>query len=208
MWPDEASPGFMRRAAPSPGARRGKGSSLIPLKMEGVDTTNEDRLTRLKTEAVLHERLPVELMRARSFEHVLSLLLVRVEVPPELRAVLFYPMLKAVGRKVRQSVRAIDTAVRLGDDVVLMLAETPAAGAKRLGEKLSEIVDESEFDVGFDLAQVKPRIHCAVATFPEDGDDPATLLDVLKRRADDESGAEPAPAEADRPQAGATQPEA
>jgi len=155
-----------------------------------METTNEDRLTRLKTEGVLHERLPLELLRAGSFQHSLSLLLVRVEVPPQLRTVLFYPMLKAVGRKVRESVRAIDLAVRFGDDVVLMLAETPAAGAARLGEKLSQIVDESDFDVGFDLAEVQPTIHCAVATFPEDGEDAATLLDVLKTRASGEQASD------------------
>jgi len=145
---------------------------------------NEDRLTRLKDERVLRERLPIELMRAASYEHVLSLLLIRVEVPSNWRAAAFYPLLKGVARKVRQNVRAIDFAVRLGDDVVLMLAETPGAGAKRLGEKLTEVVDSSEFDIGLDLAVVRPLLRFATATFPEDAAEADALIAAVRAKID------------------------
>lgn len=149
-----------------------------------MSEADEDRLTRLKAGKVLLERLPVELMRAGSFEHPLSLLLIRVEVAPTLRAVAFYPLLKAVARKVRDNTRAIDLSARVGDDVVLMLAETPAAGARRLGEKLTEIVDHAEYDVGLDSSEVHPQLRFATASFPEDGATPEALLACVLARAD------------------------
>ena len=170
----------------------------------------EDRLTRLGHESVLMERLPKELLRASSYEHTMSLLGIRVEVPAHLKSVVFYPLLKAVARKVRQNIRAIDLAVRLGDDLVLLLAETPAAGALRLGEKLTEVIDRSEYDIGLDLPDLVPRLRCAAAAYPEDGETAETLIAVLKERLSD-SPVEPRAAEAEArersAQAGAGEPE-
>jgi diguanylate cyclase (GGDEF)-like protein len=169
-----------------------------------VSATTEDRLTRLQVEAVLLERLPRELLRAASYGHTLSLLGIRVSVEPTYRAVIFYPLLKAVARQVKSNIRAIDLAVRSTDDIVLMLAETPSAGARRLGEKLTEVIDREDYDVGLELPQGVLQLSQATATFPEDGETVEALMSVLKQRLEEASSArceaavaatvEPAPA--------------
>lgn len=158
-----------------------------------MSVTSEDRLTRLQVETVLLERLPRELLRASSYGHTLSLLGVRVGVEPALRAVIFYPLLKAVARKVKSNIRAIDLAVRSTDDIVLMLAETPGPGARRLGEKLTEVIDQEEYDVGLEFPQAAPSLRFATATFPEDGETTEALMGVLKQRLDETTVEEATP---------------
>jgi len=140
-----------------------------------TDEETHDAATGLVNPWYLEETLPRELHRAARAKTPLTVTVLRVEqanAPPA------EPMLREVGRVVREHLRKSDMACRYNDrDFVLVLPEsTPHATLERV-EQIRAAIQGIEFYHG-DQRLEAPQVCAGVATAGKDGTTTRTLLDA------------------------------
>jgi diguanylate cyclase (GGDEF)-like protein len=168
------------------------GTALVPLGVGGLLATlvlllliqhqhtrlrhlaGTDALTGLVNHRGFHERLSAELTRARETGRPLALVAIDLDNFKPINDTHGHPygdgILRAVGAALADSLRATDTAARVGgEEFALILpgadAETSFAVAERAREKIAQIhVD------GFDLT-----CSAGIAAFPKDAEDASAL---------------------------------
>ena len=138
-----------------------------------------DLLTGLPNHNLLNDRLGQELARARRDGGMVAVMRLDVEIIKEINATLGVAagdqLLRSVAHRLCAAIRATDTLARLdGGEFALMqpqVRELVDAGA--LVAKLQGVV-EGPFDLDDHVVDV--TLSIGVALFPQDGQDPETLL--------------------------------
>jgi diguanylate cyclase (GGDEF)-like protein len=148
----------------------------------------EDRLTRLKHESFLDEVLEIEVMRSERYERSFSLVLFRIDVPAGMYSEVFYPLLKVISSRVKRNIRVVDTAFRVGNEILLVLPETGADGAAMAAAKLKTFVESEAFNVSPVFPDLKVGLSFAVATFPGDSRDERDLVRIVRGRLEAQGG--------------------
>jgi diguanylate cyclase (GGDEF)-like protein/PAS domain S-box-containing protein len=141
-----------------------------------------DALTGLPNRLLLAERLSEALVSARAAHEQVAMLILDLDHFKEVNEAFGLQagdrLLEQVGPRLRSEIRAEDMVARLGgDEFALLLTKTDAKAATAKAQGLLDAL-ERPFEVEgqhLDLA-----ISVGIAIFPDDGDDPNTLL----RRAD------------------------
>ena len=141
-----------------------------------------DSLTGLPNRVLLHERSSQAIQMARRNSEPLALLFLDLDhfknVNDSLGHRVGDELLKVLAQRLRLTVREQDTVSRLGgDEFILLLPGTDAAGAGRVAAKVMEQATHA-FHIDQHELTVTPSI--GIALFPEDGAD----FDTLSKRAD------------------------
>lgn len=127
------------------------GRQIDDLKAEIAAREREPRRPRVRTMAELARRLDEELMRARRYQHQVTIISIRIqsEEPLGEQATL-------VGEKLVGCVRGVDDLGRVDDQHwVLVLPHTPLAGGEVVATRIQSRLSEIGLDtVGIGVAQV------------------------------------------------------
>ncbi len=140
----------------------------------------KDKLTQLYTEEYLGEGLDAELTRARRYKHPLSFILLEPDIPDENRADRLYPSLRILARIAEQQTRSMDVGVRWGQQILLILPETPVDGAGKVVDKIREAYEnhtllKDDPDIKFPI-----QLKASVRAFPDHGQEKEGLLSLLR----------------------------
>ena len=133
----------------------------------------EDPLTGLPNRRAFMRDLESELERTRRHGRPLALVLCDVDDLKHINDTHGHPggdrALCAVGRALRDCLRAGDTAFRIGgDEFAVLLPETTAEQAAIVGARIAAVAPHD--------ADRIPRLSCGIAAAPGDGDDAETLI--------------------------------
>jgi diguanylate cyclase (GGDEF)-like protein/PAS domain S-box-containing protein len=144
--------------------------------------TLHDGLTGLPNRVLLHDRLDQVMLAARGAGTELALLLMDLDHFKEINDTLGHhagdELLRQIGARLRDAVRAGDTVARLGgDEFVILLPGSDLAGAQQVARGLLQAV-EAPVDLEGQMLRVRASIGIAVS--PAHGQD----ADVLLRSAD------------------------
>jgi two-component system cell cycle response regulator len=150
-----------------------------------------DPLTQLLNRRVLIERLVQEVERARRYEGTIALLMIDLDhfkrINDQYGHLVGDDVLRDVATILRNAVRAVDVVARYGgEEFVVVLPETPDAGAQAFAERLREKVEAHVFN-----AHPHGTFHvtCSIgmATYPgphiESGEDLLARADEALYRA-------------------------
>jgi len=139
-----------------------------------------DSLTRLGNREGFQRRLGTELARALRYDHPLNIVMLDLDnfkqVNDRFGHAVGDSALVAVSDVLRANQRVSDSAFRWGgDEFVLLLPDVHPTEARNAAERYAALISDVEIN-GLRLS-----VSVGVASYPEDGADPQTLL----RRADD-----------------------
>ena len=141
---------------------------------------NHDALTGLPNRVLLNDRLSQAVLRARRYDHWVTVLFVDLDnfklVNDSLGHNAGDELLKVVAGRMVQRVRATDTVVRLGgDEFVVVLVDQPkdADVISAMVQKIQAAIGEPICLEGHD---VRVTSSVGIANFPEDGADADTLM--------------------------------
>lgn len=150
---------------------------------EEADT---DALTGLANRRALERTLDAALTRARTRERSVGIVMLDLDGFKAINDTHGHAAgdaaLREVARRLRTCVRERDLVARWGgDEFVVVLTDVGGfSGAVR--DSVDRIRDALAMPFAVDGAPVELRAAIGVASHPEDGDDPAALLDVADRR--------------------------
>jgi diguanylate cyclase (GGDEF)-like protein/PAS domain S-box-containing protein len=148
-----------------------------------------DALTGLPNRVLLHRRLTEVVSRARQRQRQVAILFIDLDrfknVNDSLGHRIGDELLKLISRRLVLALRKGDFLARLGGDEFTVLLEnmTETEGARQVATKLLDVIEQPYWVHGH-LVHVSASI--GLALFPDDGDDPDTLLknaDVAMYRA-------------------------
>jgi diguanylate cyclase (GGDEF)-like protein/PAS domain S-box-containing protein len=158
-------------------------------KLEAMAT--HDALTGLPNRALLHLQLAETLDRARHRQRQVAVLFIDLDRFKNVNDSLGHRMgdelLRMIGRRLGLALRKGDFLARLGGDEFTVLLENleDAEGAAQVAAKLLEVIQQPYWVHGH---AVHVSASIGLSIFPDDGDDPDTLLknaDVAMYRAKD-----------------------
>lgn len=140
-----------------------------------------DPLTGLANRRTFEQRLAEEVRRARRYYRPLSLIMADLDHFKVYNDTYGHPagdvMLQEVANLLRTHVRETDLVARYGgEELAILLPETPRVGALAVAEKIRVAVEEHPFPGREALPGGRLTISLGVATFPEDGDEPEALV--------------------------------
>jgi diguanylate cyclase (GGDEF)-like protein len=147
-----------------------------------MSTDAKDRLTGLYTEDYLRVGLDQEFMRSRRFNRELAFILLEPVIPQEVRADMLYAVLKFLAKSCEAQTRQIDTGVRWGQQVLIVLPETAREGADRVAAKVREHFKQQVFTHPDTQQPITVVLKIVVMVFPEDGPDKETILYNLREQ--------------------------
>lgn len=147
----------------------------------------EDPLTKAMNYRQLVERLTHETQRGRRYSRRFSLLLIDIDDFSRFNSdhghLAGNKALIDLVALIRKQMRVVDTLARYGGEkFMVILPETDCDGARRAGEKIRRIVRQHRFAGAEGAAAHKLTVSQSVASFPEDGGDPAALLELATKR--------------------------
>jgi len=145
-----------------------------------MDTEARDRLTGLFTDQYLRLGLDQEFQRAKRFKRDLSFILSEPVIPEDTRADMLYTVLKALAKTCEARIRQIDTGVRWGQQVLLVLPETGRDGANRVASKIFEHFQRHKFYHPDSGKKIEVALKQVLMVFPQDGADKETILYNLR----------------------------
>ena len=137
-----------------------------------------DALTDLPNRALFSDRLQLELERAKRHGEQVGLIFLDLDnfkpINDHFGHAVGDRVLQTVAHRLKESIRASDTAGRIGGDefIILLPSLSHANDAAALAEKIRLALRQPFAVDGFEM-----RISCSlgVAVFPEDGEDEVTL---------------------------------
>ncbi|PLY13482.1 MAG: hypothetical protein C0631_13790 [Sedimenticola sp.] len=138
-----------------------------------------DHLTGLYNRAEMDRHFRKELDRSSRYQHGLSIFMIDIDhfkkVNDDYGHQMGDTVLKAIAGVLTSEVRQIDTVARFGgEEFVLILPETPEQKARDMAERLRAEVAATIISDG--VAEISVTVSIGIATFPDDGTDPETLL--------------------------------
>ncbi len=141
---------------------------------------HHDPLTGLLNRSLLNDRLQQAILQTRRHKPSLSVVFIDLDNFKTINDSLGHSagdrLLKAVAKRMEASVRATDTIVRLGgDEFVIILIDQPGSPVAPLTvvERIRAAVAEP---LAIDGHSLDVTCSLGVATYPNDGEDPETLL--------------------------------
>ena len=140
-----------------------------------------DHLTGLFNRMYFDSRLRLEIRRARRFGQHLSLLLLDLDDFKSVNDLKGHPagdaVLKEIGRLLVGRIRDIDIGARYGgEEFATLLPETPRSGAFVVAERIRREVERHFRRKGRLDRLVRVTLSGGLACFPEDADDPESLI--------------------------------
>ena len=163
------------------------GTLLVQRNRETTDQlrarVNIDGLTGLFNYGYFADQLDVEMERARRFGHPLSLVMVDMDGLKAWNDVNGHLMgsqaLKEIATILKDCSRTVDIPAKYGgDELALILPETPKEGAAILAERICVRVREHRFLRGEDQRIGHLSVSSGVSAFPEDAD---TIRDLVEK---------------------------
>ncbi|MDQ7824820.1 MAG: GGDEF domain-containing protein [Candidatus Eremiobacteraeota bacterium] len=148
---------------------------------------NRDKLTGLYQEDYFKFRLEEEVIRNLRYKRDMTLIFLEVDFnyfvkDIDLRSGFSYSILRQIGKFVRDSIRRIDIAGRLGGDCfAVILPETPEEGALVLAERMRKLVEAFVFKGSPEAPELKVAVNVGIVAFPRHGKSPEELLSVVQR---------------------------
>lgn len=138
-----------------------------------------DSLTKLANYRAFHEQLRAEIRRSVRYVRPLALLMCDIDNFKQINDRLGHPAgdyaLKEVSQLIRGFVRREDLAARYGgDEIAIILPETPRAGAKIVAERILELIRSHPF--AFEGSQIPISLSMGVAAISPE----MTLSDFVK----------------------------
>ncbi|MGD0886998.1 MAG: sensor domain-containing diguanylate cyclase [Thermodesulfovibrionales bacterium] len=130
-----------------------------------------DGLTGLNNHKTFHEKLEVEVDRARRFRENVSLLMIDLDFFKRLNDTYGHragdDVLKGIASVLGENIRNIDLAARYGgEEFVIVLPATPLEGAIVTAERIRTAIMKHEISIGNDAVPL--TVSIGVSTFPED----------------------------------------
>lgn len=144
--------------------------------------SNTDRLTGLLTDEYLRDDLDLEFQRARRFKRELSFMLFEPCIGDAASADMAYSVLKSVARQAAPKIRDIDTGVRWGQRILVVMPETGRAGAEVVEKKIRDGFSKLVFKHPETEREVPVKLRSAILVYPQDGADKDALLNNLRER--------------------------
>jgi len=180
-WPAQISRLIMMLTA------SGLSLALVARSHKLLQLATRDHLTGLFNRAYVDERLAMELSRASRYGKALTVAVIDADRFKSLNDTHGHPVgdivLKKIGELILRSFRQSDTAGRYGgEEFVLILPETDIKTAWRKLEFLKELVATTFIAIGPRGENVQVTISAGLASFPEDGEDAATLFATADER--------------------------
>jgi len=141
---------------------------------------DRDPLTGFHNHRYLHERLGEEILRARRSGSPLSLLMIDLDdfkiVNDTLGHLFGDEVLRWAAEQIRPALRASDVAARYGgDEFAVILPDTPAGGAREVGERIVAALRDHPYRAD-GRSPVAVGASIGVAAFPSDGRVPRDLI--------------------------------
>jgi diguanylate cyclase (GGDEF)-like protein len=154
-------------------------NSILYQKMEQISIT--DGLTGLYNYRYFKKRLEDEILRAKRYNHELSLILFDVDYFKNYNDMLGHPAgdtaLKTIAQLLKTTVRKSDIAVRYGgEEFAIIVPEEGHQNALNFAERLRKLIEAFEFDQEDVQPFGKLTISLGIASFPVDAADIKTLI--------------------------------
>ncbi len=139
-----------------------------------------DALTQVMNRRALMSRLSAEVDRARRYDSPLSLLMIDLDHFKQVNDthghLIGDEVLRETAALLQRTIRSVDVVARYGgEEFVVVLPETPLAGAVRFAERIRALIEQQEFG----SLRVKCSVSIGVALFPDAGVD--SVDDLLLR---------------------------
>lgn len=146
-----------------------------------------DGLTNLYNYRYFKDHLQQELNRARRHDLNVSIVMIDIDHFKHYNDTHGHPagdvVLKGIAQLLKDNIRNIDLAARYGgEEFSLVLIETNKAAAKIVAEKIRKLVENHKFAYEDTQPLGRITISMGVSTFPEDGTDWETLVNVADKR--------------------------
>ncbi|MFI5213808.1 MAG: diguanylate cyclase [Gemmatimonadales bacterium] len=140
-----------------------------------------DPLTGLANRRRLMAEIEREVRRSDRLSHRFAVLMLDVDHFKKFNDTHGHPagdeLLKRLARALQELVREVDTAARYGgEEFMVILTETPAADAVRVGERIRARVSEEKFAPQAGAKEVGVTVSIGLAEFPADGNTPESLI--------------------------------
>jgi len=145
-----------------------------------------DPLTGLANRRHMTEELEREVRRSGRLGRLFTVLMLDVDHFKNFNDTYGHPagdeLLKRLARSLQDVVREVDTAARYGgEEFLVILAETPAAAAGQVAERIRGRVSEDRFTPEGRSAAVGVTVSIGIAEFPADGASPEALISAADK---------------------------
>jgi diguanylate cyclase (GGDEF)-like protein len=140
-----------------------------------------DGLTQLFINRYFRQRLHDELIRARRYNHPLSLIMSDIDHFKKFNDTYGHQqgdaVLATTAKLFKTTVRETDIACRYGgEEFAIVLPETPADGAAVLAEKLRQAIEQYEYP-GLKGDKLKVTVSLGIADFPQHGQSEEEIIE-------------------------------
>jgi diguanylate cyclase (GGDEF)-like protein len=144
-----------------------------------------DALTGLRSRRYAMESLAVEFLRVRRYHTLLTLIMADLDHFKQVNDTYGHPagdaVLRGVSEILLSAIRATDVAARYGgEEVLVVMPQNDAEGARTLGERWRAAVENNAF-VGPDGRLISVTISVGIAVFEEGMETPEDLLTAADR---------------------------
>jgi two-component system, cell cycle response regulator len=161
--------------------------ALVSRSQRLLHLATSDPLTGLFNRGYVDDRLAIELSRARRYKKLLILAVIDADRFKSLNDTYGHSagdlVLRKIGEMLRGSFRQSDTVGRYGgEEFVVILPETDIETAQRKLETLRELVASTAVELVKRGEEVHVTISAGLASFPDDGNDPAKLFALADER--------------------------
>jgi diguanylate cyclase (GGDEF)-like protein len=156
-------------------------NAMLHHKMEELTVTDE--LTGIYNYRYFAEKLKEEQRRAARYDLPLSLIMLDIDWFKRFNDTYGHEVgnivLKGITSVVKRCIRDVDIFCRYGgEEFVIILPQTPQIEVTRIGERIREQVDASNFGGGDNIPGLKVTVSVGISSFPENGKPNEELLSI------------------------------
>ncbi len=146
------------------------------------ELSRKDGLTELYNHRFFHQLLDTEVSRAERYGRVVSLLMIDIDDFKRYNDTHGHPagdlILRRLARLLKRSSRNCDFVARYGgEEFAVIVPEVKPDSARRMAERVRNLIDESDFEGEEALPGGRLTISVGVATFPAQAESKRELLE-------------------------------
>jgi diguanylate cyclase (GGDEF)-like protein len=146
------------------------------------ELSRKDGLTELYNHRFFHQLLDTEVSRAERYDRVVSLLMIDIDDFKAYNDSHGHPAgdlaLRKLAQLLKQSSRNCDFPARYGgEEFAIIVPEVSADSARRMGERLLKVIDETEFEGEDQMPGGRLTISIGIATFPMQASSKSELIE-------------------------------
>ncbi len=147
------------------------------------ELTVTDELTGIFNYRYFAEKLKEEQRRAARYDLPLSLIMLDIDWFKQFNDTYGHEVgnivLKGITGVVKRCIRDVDIFCRYGgEEFVIILPQTPQIEVTRIGERIREQIDLSDFGGGDNIPQLRVTVSVGISSFPENGKSNEELLSM------------------------------